>query len=125
MNPFDQLLRKAAGEPIVPLTLGIRFPDPLAERPPANHGTGITAHLVALLSTRGRMTTRQLADAGGLEQTKLIWGLMKHRRLIGQVIYADGFWQVSNTSLQHNLNQAVQLLKKHGWRCIPPEDQIT
>jgi hypothetical protein len=128
-SPFDQLLRKAAGEPIVPASLGLTFPTAPTE-PTVTHGgvKGITAHLFELLAVRGRMTTRELADAAGFEKSSLIWGLMKHPRQRGQVTYESGIWQLSNAQaaqLQHDINQAAQLLRKHNWTCTPPSEPNT
>lgn len=53
-NPFDQLLRKASGDPIVP-----------------HVGTkGLTSRIFELLAQNGRMTTRELADAVGHGETR-------------------------------------------------------
>lgn len=128
-NPFDQLLRASEGRPIVPESLGLTFPSAPIDPPEATHHgkTGITTRLFGLLSVHGAMTTRELADAAGLEQSKLIWGLMKLPLKRGQVTYSDSRWRLSTAceaQLQHDINQAVQLLRKHGWTCIAsPQDK--
>jgi hypothetical protein len=126
MNPFDQLLRQANGETVVPPALGLNFP--AAPIQTTGKNKDITNRILDLLAQRGRMTTRDLADACGFAKTNLIWGLMKYPRERGQVTCENGYWQLSGThaaQLQHDINQAVQLLRKHNWTCTPPSEPNT
>jgi hypothetical protein len=128
-SPFDQLLRKAKGEPIVPAELGLSFASAPVNPAATLGGTkGITRRIFELLAQNGRMTTRELADAVGFEKTCLIWGLMKHPKDCGRVTCEKGVWQLSEThasQVQHDINQAAQLLRKHKWTCTPPSEPNT
>jgi hypothetical protein len=83
-----------------------------AERPPiparsggiAPNGGTVTDELIRLLFTKGRMSTRQLADAVDLS-TRLVWGLLKTRLQRGQVVYSSGWWTVANGYGESSIEQ--------------------
>jgi hypothetical protein len=119
MNPFDQLLRQANGEAVVPAALGLTFP--LAPIQPQGRNKGSTGRILALLSQHGALSTTELAKKAGLDQTRLVWGLMKNPRSSGQVQFQNGMWSLSKGFHGTRIKQAAELLRQHGWVCKPPE----
>lgn len=109
MNPFDQLVRHAARQAS---TKTCSFPQ---------EHTGKTGHMFSLLSQHGALTTRELASKAGLDQTRLVWGLMKYPRSNGQVRFHNGMWSLSRPCHQARIKQAAELLRQHGWVCTPPQ----
>jgi hypothetical protein len=116
-NPFAELARVAdrgyAGRAPLPNE------DP-TQGPPLSTLSGTrTDLLLQLLTTRGRLTTEQLARATGL-QNKLVWGLLKARRTTGQVVHDGDAWEINEAWIPPEIKRAVELLRSRGWTCIAP-----
>lgn len=106
MSPFD-VMAKALTVP------------PKLEPQPKFQGKAVDA-LVALLSDGHKRRTTELASAIGLTHTRLVWGLLKDRRRLGQVIYAEGLWWLDPSYTSQKVALAADLLRRHGWKVEPP-----
>ncbi|MEY4428618.1 MAG: hypothetical protein RLZZ182_1307 [Pseudomonadota bacterium] len=109
MNPFDQLVRHAVRQ----------ASEPRCSVPDKRMGS--TGRILALLSQHGALSTTELAKKAGLDQTRLVWGLMKNPRSSGQVQFQNGMWSLSKGFHGTRIKQAAELLRQHGWVCQPPE----
>lgn len=80
-----------------------------------------TAQLIYQIEHRPGISTAELARDAALHSS-LVWGLLKHARATGRIEHsAKEGWRISSKRHDQAIDNAVALLRSHGWKCTPPE----